>query len=119
LTIARIILAVLFVVAGVLHFVLTPAYMRIMPSYLPSPRLLVLLSGLFEIMGGAGLLVPQTRRLAAWGLIALLIAVLPANVQMALDHAQWRTIPEWALWARVPMQFPLILWAWVYTRRSA
>ncbi len=118
LTIARAVLAALFVMAGVLHFCFTPAYMRIMPPYLPSPRLLVEISGVCEVLGGLGLLLPRTRRIAAWGLIALLIAVMPANVQMALDHAKWRTMPEWALWARVPMQLPLIFWCWVYARRG-
>jgi uncharacterized membrane protein len=114
---ARIVLAVLFVVAGTLHFVLTPAYMKIMPPWLPEPMLLVQISGAAEILGGVGLLIPATRVFAAWGLVALLIAVLPANVQMALDHARWPGIPVWALWARVPVQVPLIWWAWLYTRR--
>lgn len=113
----RILLAAMFVVAGILHFVLTPLYVRIMPPYLPAGRLLVQVSGVFEVLGGLGLLYPPTRRFAAWGLVALLVAVEPANVQMALDHARWRAIPEWALWLRVPLQLPLIWWAWIYTRR--
>jgi uncharacterized membrane protein len=112
----RMTLAALFVVAGLLHFLLTPMYMRIMPGYLPAPRLLVQISGLCELLGGIGLLVPATQRIAAWGLIALLIAVMPANVTMALDHAAWPRIPEWALWMRLPLQIPLIWWAWLYTR---
>jgi uncharacterized membrane protein len=114
--VARILLAVLFVIAGVLHFAFTPVYVRIMPPYVPSPVLLVQISGVFEILGGAGLLVPSTRRMASWGLVALLSAVLPANIQMALNHAHWPTIPVWLLWARVPLQAPLIYWAWLYTR---
>jgi uncharacterized membrane protein len=78
--------------------------------------LLVWISGVAEILGGIGVLIPATRHLAAWCLIALLIAVLPANIQMALDHARWPTIPVWALWARVPLQLPLLWWAWLYTR---
>jgi len=115
--IGRVLLAVLFVAAGVLHFVFAPTYLRIMPPYLPAPKLLVEVSGVFEILGGAGLLVPFSRRAAAWGLVALLVAVVPANVQMAIDHARWAAIPEWALWLRVPMQGMLIWWAWLYTRR--
>ena len=115
--IARLILAAIFVVAGILHFVFTPVYLRIMPPYLPSPRLLVQISGICEILGGLGLLLPATQRFAAWGLVALLLAVMPANIQMALNHASWPTIPEWALWARLPMQLPLIWWAWLYTHR--
>ena len=114
----RILLAVLFVIAGILHFIFTPVYVRIMPPWLPSPTLLVQISGLFEILGGVGLLIPPSRRLAAWGIVALLIAVLPANIQMAADHTHWPSIPPWLLWARVPLQLPLILWAWLYTRTS-
>jgi len=116
--VARILLAGLFVIAGVLHFVFTPVYVRIMPPYLPDPVLLVQISGVCEILGGLGLLIPSTRQLAAWGLVALLVAVLPANVQMALDHAQWPGIPEWVLWARIPLQAPVIYWAWLYARAS-
>ena len=117
MTAGRLLLGVLFIFAGVMHFVIGPTYMRIVPAWLPSPRMIVLVSGVFEILGGVGVLVPSTRRFAAWGLIALLIAVMPANVQMALDHAtKWRGIPEWLLWARLPLQLPLIWWAWIYTR---
>ena len=83
-SLARYILAILFIVAGILHFAFTPMYVKIMPPWLPSPRLLVQISGLCEVAGGFGLLVPAARTLAAWGLIALLIAVMPANIQMAL-----------------------------------
>ncbi len=117
MTLGRGLLGAVFVVAGVLHFVATPVYMKIVPGWMPSPRMIVLVSGAFEVLGGVGVLVPSTRRFAAWGLVALLVAVMPANVQMALDHAtKWRGIPEWLLWARLPLQAPLIWWAWVYTR---
>ena len=89
-----------------------------MPPQLPYPNLLVHISGACEILGGLGLLLPATRTLAASGLIALLIAVLPANLYMALDHAHWLNIPQWLLWTRLPLQLPLIAWAWLYTRRS-
>ncbi len=112
----RWLLAVLFIVAGSMHFVLTPYYLKIMPPYLPAPEFLVEFSGICEILGGIGLLLSPTRTLAAWGLIALLIAVLPANVYMALDHSHWPQIPVWALWARLPLQLPIIWWAWLYAR---
>ena len=117
MTFSRAILAAIFVVAGILHFVLAPAYVRIAPSYLPAPELLVQISGVAEILGGIGLLLPQSRQAAAWGMIALLVAVLPANIHMAMDRAHFAAIPAWVLWARVPLQLPLIWWAWIYTRR--
>lgn len=111
-------MGVLYIAAGSLHFLLTPTYMRIMPSYLPVHRELVFLSGAAEMLGGAGVLFPLTRRPAAWGLIALLIAVFPANITMITDHGRFPTVPLWAAWARLPLQLPLIYWAWLYTRDS-
>jgi uncharacterized membrane protein len=105
------VLAALFVGAGLLHFLKPAPYLRIMPPWLPAPRLLVALSGAAEVAGGLGLLLPATRRAAAWGLLALLVAVFPANVYMLQIHAQLH-LPAWALWARLPLQ-PLLLW-WVW-----
>ena len=101
-------LALLFVAAGVLHFLRPETYLRIMPPALPAPRLLVLLSGAAEVAGGLGLLLPATRRAAGWGLLALLAAVFPANVHM-LGLAKALHIPAWVLWARLPLQ-PLLMW---------
>ena len=116
MTIGRGLLAVVLVGAGTLHFVKTGMYVAIMPSFLPDPGLLVQISGIAEILGGIGLLVPQIRRAAAWGVLALLVAVLPANIKMAIDRTHFAAIPAWVLWARVPMQLPLMWWAWLYTR---
>ncbi|WP_240734759.1 DoxX family membrane protein [Hymenobacter sp. UV11] len=102
-------LALLFVGAGALHFIHPETYLRIMPPALPAPRLLVLLSGAAEVAGGLGLLLPATRRWAAWGLLALLLAVFPANVYM-VGLADALHIPAWVLWARLPLQ-PLLMWA--------
>ena len=109
----------LYIAAGILHFVATRRYTAIMPNDLPAPRELVLISGAAEIAGGLGVLVPipPIQRSAAWGLIALLIAVMPANINMATHHADFPSIPAWALWARLPLQLPLIYWAWRYTRQ--
>lgn len=117
MTPGRLLLSILFVAAGILHFVATPAYVRIMPPSLPYPVLLVQISGGFEILGGFGLLLSATRTAAAWGIVALLIAVLPANIHMAFDHAAWPHIPQWLLWARLPLQLPLVAWSWLYTRK--
>jgi uncharacterized membrane protein len=111
-----ILFAALFVLGGIGHFVATDAYMRIMPPYVPYQRVLVLVSGGFEIALGLLLLVRTTSRLAAWGLIALLIAVFPANVFM-YRHPEEFDLPPALLLLRLPMQGLLILWAWAYTRR--
>lgn len=112
---SRLVLAVLFLVGGALHFVIPAAYARIVPPYLPWPMALVYVSGVAEIAGGVGLLVERTRRAAGMGLVLLLLAVLPANVQMVLD-AQASGAAGWAellLWMRLPLQFALIAWvAW-------
>ena len=115
----RLLMGVLYVVAGAGHFLLTRVYVGIMPDYLPAHRELVLLSGAAEMAGGVGVLLPPTRRVAAWGLIALLVAVMPANVWMAQHPERYPTIPVWLLWARLPLQVPLVWWAWVYTRQDA
>jgi uncharacterized membrane protein len=119
----RIVLAIVFIAAGALHFLIPRTYTAIMPPYLPTHLALVYISGAFEMLGGIGLLAPadfnglHARRFAAWGLVALLIAVMPANVQMVIDHAKFASIPPWALWLRLPLQLPLIWWAWLYTRQ--
>ena len=120
----RLVMGCVYMGAGVLHFVATDAYLRLVPSYLPAHRTLVLVSGAAEFAGGLGLLVPQTRaaqpgRAAAWGLVALLIAVFPANVTMIAEHGRFPAIPLWVAWLRLPLQLPLIWWARRYTRRAA
>jgi len=107
-------LSILFVAAGVLHFLLPEFYLQIMPPYLPWPLALVYLSGACEVLGGCAIVPVATRRFAGFGLIALLVAVFPANVQMVIDPeavAGWNT-PIWILWLRLPLQGVLI--AWVY-----
>ena len=76
------VIALIFLAAGVMHFVVPASYIRIVPPWLPRADLLVVVSGVAEILGGVGVMVPATRRAAAWGLIALLVAVFPANMQM-------------------------------------
>ena len=115
------VLGAVFVAAGVLHFLRPDAYVRIMPPYLPAPRALVFASGAAEIAGGLGLWFGRLRPAAAWGLAALLVAVLPANVEMARRPALAPGIPAWALWARLalqPLLIALVLWAGRQTRRT-
>ena len=110
------VMGLMYVAAGLSHFVATQFYERIMPSYLPAHRELVLISGAAEIAGGVGVLVPATRRLAAWGLVLLLLAVFPANLWMAQHPESYPGVPLWAIWLRLPLQLPLLAWAWWYTR---
>ena len=114
----RLAMGLLYLGAGVCHWTATKLFVAIVPSYLPAHRELVLISGAAEIAGGLGVLLPQTRRTAAWGLVLLLIAVSPANLWMAQHPEGFPTVPEWILWARLPLQVPLIWWAWLYTRRE-
>ncbi|MCY1041481.1 DoxX family protein [Corallococcus sp. bb12-1] len=113
--ILQFVLALFMVVAGVTHFRKPRMFMSIMPPYLPYPRELVLLSGVAEVLLGVLLVVPQTTRLGAWGLVALFVAVFPANVHMAWHPEKFRKIPKPLLWLRLPLQGVLILWALWYT----
>ena len=111
--IALVALALFFTAAGINHFVHSVLYARIAPPWLPAPALLVQVSGIFEILGGIGVLVPKTRRFAGAGLIALLIAVFPSNVQMAQHPELYADIaPATALYIRLPLQLVLIAWVW-------
>jgi uncharacterized membrane protein len=107
--------ALLFIVGGVGHFLATGFYMKLMPGYLPLHRPLVLISGALEIALGVLLLVPHFGRFAAWGLIALLIAVFPANIHL-FQHQELLPLPPLLHWLRLPLQGLLILWAYVYTK---
>ena len=117
--ILKYLLAIFFVLAGLNHFFNPAFYLKIVPPFLPWPLLLVYLSGLFEIVLGGLLLLPQFTRMAAWGLIALLIAVFPANIHMAVNHHLFPEYSVTALWLRLPLQFVLIAWAYWYARSSS
>lgn len=111
-------LAAFFVGAGINHFVNPDFYLRIMPPYLPWPELLQYLAGACEVILGVMLLVPRWTRLAAWGLIGLLIAVYPANIHMAINHHLYPEVPMAFHWFRLPLQFVFIAWAWWFTREE-
>ncbi len=115
---SRLLLGVSFMGAGINHFVMPRAYEAIVPPALPGgAKRLVVISGIAEIACGAGVLTPRTRRAAGLGLIALLIAVFPANLHMARNPERFRRIPRWALYARLPLQPLMMRWAWRATRR--
>lgn len=117
----RISAAVFFVAAGANHFREPDFYTRIVPPGLPWPKGMVIVSGIAEIIGGAGLMIRRLRRLAGWGLIALLVAVFPANIYMALAAERFSDLhtPRWTLWARLPLQAVFIAWVWFVALRSS
>jgi uncharacterized membrane protein len=110
-------MALIYVVAGIYHFVNPKLYLKIMPPYLPWHLQLVYISGVIEIVLGILLIPEGTRPLAAWLLIALLIAIFPANIQMAIDFYQRKNPALWMALLRLPLQ-PLLIWmAWIFTKR--
>lgn len=109
-------MALLYIAAGINHFVRPAMYRKIMPPWLPAHHTLVLLSGVAEIVLGVLLLFPATRVWAAWGIIALLLAVFPANIQMAVQYYRSGHPYLWLALLRLPLQFLLIWWAYVYTK---
>lgn len=110
---SRLAASVVFLTSGSLHFIKPEIFRQIMPPALPAPNALVAVSGAAEIAGALGLMIPSTRRAAALGLCALLVAVFPANIYMALAHERFaRTVPAWLLYTRLPLQAVLIAWIW-------
>jgi uncharacterized membrane protein len=112
------ILGIAFIFAGINHFREPDFYLRIMPPYLPWHLFLVYLSGVFEVVLGILLLIPKTQKLAAWGLIALLLAVFPANIYMAMNTGLFADINPTLIYLRLPLQFVVIAWAYWFTRED-
>ena len=116
-------MVLLYVASGVNHLLHPATYMTVMPPYIPSPLAMIYISGAAEILGGTGMLIPngfvfpRTRSLAAWGIIILLMAIWPVHFNMCLHPEQFPAIPVWVMWVRLPLQLPLMLWAWIYTKR--
>ncbi len=105
-------ICVSFVAVGILHFTSADFFVSIVPPYLPAHLALVYISGFFEIAGGLGVLVPNLRRLAGYGLIALMIAVYPANIHMAMNPELYPQASTTLLYLRLPMQFVMIAFVW-------
>lgn len=110
--ISLLLMSLLFIAAGVNHFVNPGFYLKITPEFIPWPLALIYLSGVFEVLGGIGVLIPHLRPAAGWGLIALLIAVSPVHVDM-LNHAdKFPEVSTGALIARLLLQPLIIAWVW-------
>jgi uncharacterized membrane protein len=111
-------LAGLLTMTGGTHFLAPRPYARIIPEQLPSPYALVYASGAAELLCAAGLALPRTRRVTAWTTAALFVAVFPANITMALDSTDRSALYQVAVWARLPVQVPLIWWAAAVARQA-
>ena len=111
--------SILYVASGINHFWHQDSYVGIMPDHYAHPRELVRLSGAAEMLGGTGLLVPVTRQFSAVGIVAMLVVFLDVHQSMLRHSERFPKVPKWALWARVPLQFVLIAWAWRYARPRA
>jgi uncharacterized membrane protein len=112
---SKYLLAIFMITAGIMHFVNSAFFLKVMPPYLPFHKELVLVSGAFEVLLGVLLLVPKTSRLAAWGIVALLIAVFPANLYV-FQHQEILPVPPIVHLLRLPLQGVFILWAYWHTR---
>ncbi len=108
-----------YIVAGINHFWHPDPYLKMVESFLPYPLAMIYISGIAEVACGLGLMIPVTRRLAAFGLIFLLLAIFPANIYMAMAHDKWPEIPVWILYARLPLQLVLLYLANIYTKTSS
>lgn len=105
-------LSALYVAAGIYHFLSPQLYVSIMPAFVPYPFAMVLISGMAEIILGTLVLFNTTRRMAAYGIILLLVFIYPANVQMLVNYVHQHHPYTWLAAARLPLQIPLIWWAW-------
>ena len=108
-------MALLYLIAGINHFINPRMYLKIIPPYLPNPKLLNQLSGATEVLLGLFLIFPNTKNYAAWGIIVLLVAVFPANLFMLQNQKASFGLPKWILLLRLPLQIVLIWWAYQYT----
>ncbi len=107
-------MAALYIFAGVMHFVKPKTYLRIMPRYIPNHKLMVALSGVAEIGLGVGLSFPKTKNIAIYGIIAMLLVFLLVHFYMLSGEKQGAGIPKWILILRIPLQFALMYWAYLY-----
>jgi len=105
-----------FFIGGIAHFAATRTEMRIVPQYIPWPWTAVIVSGVFELLGAAGILWQPTRRAVGLGLIALTVALTPAHIYTL--QPELFGVPMWALWARLPIQVGLLWLIWWSTEET-
>ncbi|MEC5167021.1 putative membrane protein [Flavobacterium sp. PL11] len=109
------VMAFIYIIAGINHFRSPRMYIKIIPPYFSNPKLLNILSGIAEIILGIGLCIPIISHFAAWGIIALLVAIFPTHLYMYFDPKAGMGLPKWILLLRMPLQLGLIYWAYQYT----
>jgi uncharacterized membrane protein len=114
----RVAAGIAFVIASVPHFTSPARYLPMMPPFVPSPLTMIYVSGAAELLGGIGLLIPRTARLAAWLLAALLVAIFPANIYVAISGVNAAGLPSspWYTWSRLPFQLVFVWWVLVSVR---
>lgn len=111
-------MSIFYILAGSMHFIIPDFYLKMMPPYIPYHKELIYLSGLAEILLGFGLLNHHFTRLSAWGIIALLVAVFPANIHIYMEKVDLG-VPDWVLLVRLPIQGALIYWAYLFARKGS
>ncbi len=109
-------MGILYFLAGINHFRNPKMYLKIIPPYLPNPKLLNSLSGCAEIILAIGLCIPFFSNAAAWGIMMLLVVLFPANLFMATNRKAGMGLPKYILLLRLPLQIILIMWAYLYTQ---
>jgi uncharacterized membrane protein len=116
--ISRVLISLIFICIGILHFIITEKFILIVPPIIPYEKEVIYISGIFEILGGVGILIPKLKRQAAFGLILLLITVFPANIYMALYNIQLGGILNNSIlqWLRLPLQAVFIWWVYWCSR---
>ena len=108
------IIAVVYIVAGLMHFVKPKLYLRVMPKYLPNHKALVFWSGVAEILLGLALCIPMLKNIAIYSIIAMLTIFFMVHFYMLSGENAATGIPKWILILRIPLQFGLMYWAWIY-----
>jgi uncharacterized membrane protein len=116
----RVAAGVAFIVASIPHFTSPERYLPMMPPFVPAPRMMISVSGVAELLGGIGMLIPRTARLASWWLAALLLAIFPANIYVAISGVNAAGLPSspWYTWSRLPFQLVFLWWVLASVRKE-